>query len=134
YRDYVQPLADLVQKAQNTKGPASHAAHIALLRPLDPWAVAYLTVRVAMTQCLQRPDTDGVTVRRLCSAIGKAIHGELYLSQFAEMAEDLYFIISEDLGRRKAKSAEHRLATFKAQAEAKGFVFTEWGPGNKDQV
>lgn len=134
YRDYVQPLADLVQKAQNTKGPASHAAHIALLRPLDPWAVAYLTVRIAMTQCLQRPDTDGVTVRRLCSAIGKAIHGELYLSQFSELAEDLYFIISEDLGRRKAKSAEHRLATFKAQAAAKGFVFMEWGPGNKDQV
>jgi len=34
-------------------------------------------------------------------------------------AEDLYFIINEDLGRRKAKSAEHRIATFKAQAEAK---------------
>ena len=35
YRDYVQPLADLVQKAQATKGPAANAAHIALLRPLD---------------------------------------------------------------------------------------------------
>ena len=37
YRDYVQPLADLVQKAQATKGPAANAAHVALLRPLDPW-------------------------------------------------------------------------------------------------
>lgn len=134
YRDYVQPLADLVQKAQNTKGPAGHAAHVALLRPLDPWAVAYITVRQALNACLMGPDKGGATVRKLCSQIGKAIHGELYLSQFNELAEDLYFIISEDLGKRKARSAEHRLATFKAQAEAKGFVFTEWGPGNKDQV
>ena len=36
YRDYVQPLADLVQKAQATKGPAANAAHVALLRPIDP--------------------------------------------------------------------------------------------------
>ena len=35
YRDYVQPLADLVQKAQATKGPAANAAHVALPRPMN---------------------------------------------------------------------------------------------------
>ena len=43
YRNYVQPLAALVQRAQNTKGPAANAAHVALLRPLDPWGVAFIT-------------------------------------------------------------------------------------------
>lgn len=135
YRDYVQPLADLVQKAQNTKGPGRNAAHVSLLSPLDPWAVAYIAVRVTLNTIISAPpDKIGATVRKLASSIGRAVHAELYLSQFSELAEDLYFIINEDLGRRKAKSAEHRIATFKAQAEAKGFVFTEWGIGNKDQI
>lgn len=134
YRDYVQPLADLVQKAQATKGPAANAAHVALLRPIDPWAVAYIAVRVTMSMILAGHDKAGATVRKLCSAIGKAVHSELYLAQFDELAPDLFFIISEDLGRRKAKSAEHRVATFKAQASAKGMHFMEWGPGAKDQV
>ena len=134
YRDYVQPLADLVQKAQATKGPAANAAHVALLRPLDPWAVAYLAVRVTMSAIIAGHDRAGATVRKLCSAIGKTIHSELYLTQFDELAPDLFFIIDQDLGRRKAKSADHRLETFKAQAAAKGMVFMEWGPGAKDQV
>ena len=134
YRDYVQPLADLVQKAQSTKGPAANAAHVALLRPLDPWAVAYIAVRVTMSMILSGHDKAGATVRKLCSGIGKAVHSELYLAQFDELAPDLFFIISEDLGRRKAKSADHRIATFKAQAAAKGMHFMEWGPGAKDQV
>ena len=134
YRDYVQPLADLVQKAQATKGPAANAAHVALLRPIDPWAVAYLAVRVTMSMILSGRDKAGATVRKLCSGIGKAVHSELYLAQFYELAPDLFFIISEDLGRRKAKSADHRVATFKAQAAAKGMHFMEWGPGAKDQV
>lgn len=134
YRDFVQPLADLVQKAQAVKGPAANAAHIALLRPLDPWAVAYLAVRVTMSTICAGHDKVEATVRKLCSAIGKSVHSELYLTQFDELAPDLFFIIAQDLGRRKAKSAEHRVDTFKAQAAAKGMVFTEWGPGAKDQV
>ena len=134
YRDYVQPLADLVQKAQATRGPAANAAHVALLRPIDPWAVAYLAVRVTMSTICAGHDKIEATVRKLCSAIGKAVHSELYLAQFDELAPDLFFIIAQDLGRRKAKSAEHRVDTFKAQAEASGLVFTEWGPGAKDQV
>ena len=134
YRDYVQPLADLVQKAQATKGPASNAAHVALLRPLDPWAVAYLAVRVTMSAIIAGHDRAEATVRKLCSAIGKTVHSELYLTQFDELAPDLFFIIAQDLGRRKAKSADHRFETFKAQAAAKGMVFMEWGPGAKDQV
>lgn len=134
YRDYVQPLADLVQQAQAVRGPAANAAHVALLRPLDPWAVAYLAVRVTMSMILAGHDKAGATVRKLCSGIGKAVHSELYLTQFEELSPDLYFIISEDLCRRKAKSAEHRVATFKAQAAAKGMVFLEWGPGAKDQI
>lgn len=134
YRDFVQPLADLVQKAQAVKGPAANAAHIALLRPLDPWAVAYLAVRVTMSAICASHDKAEATVRKLCSAIGKSVHSELYLTQFDELAPDLFFIIAQDLGRRKAKSAEHRVDTFKAQAAAKGMVFTEWGPGAKDQV
>ena len=134
YRDFVQPLADLVQKAQAVKGPAANAAHIALLRPLDPWAVAYLAVRVTMSTICAGHDKVEATVRKLCSAIGKTVHSELYLTQFDELAPDLFFIIAQDLGRRKAKSAQHRVDTFKAQAAASGMVFTEWGPGAKDQV
>lgn len=116
YRDFVQPLADLVQKAQAVKGPAANAAHIALLRPLDPWAVAYLAVRVTMSTICASHDKVEATVRKLCSAIGKSVHSELYLTQFDELAPDLFFIVAQDLGRRKAKSAEHRVDTFKAQA------------------
>ena len=134
YRDFVQPLAALVQQAQAVKGPASNAAHIVLLRPLDPWAVAFIAVRVALNSILAPMDKEGATVRKMAFAIGKAVHSELYLAQFKELAPDLFFIISEDLTRRKGKSSDHRVETFKAQARAKGMVFLEWGVGNRDQI
>lgn len=134
YRDFVQPLAALVQQAQDTKGPAGHAAHIALLRPLDPWAVAFLSVRTVLSAVMVVTGEYRATVRHLCHAIGKALHCELYLTQFDEIAPDLYFIISEDLNRRRGTNAQHRYDTFRVQAEAKGMVFMEWGKGARDQV
>ena len=134
YRNFVQPLAALVQRAQNTKGPAANAAHVALLRPLDPWGVAFITVRTAINNIMSGDKNKTATVRGLMSAIGKAVHAEMYLTQFAALSPELFFIISEDLARRKAKNIEHKLATFKLQAKSMGQEYIEWGIGARDQV
>lgn len=135
YRDYVQPLAALVQQAQETRGPGRNAAHVALLGALDPWSVAYISVRVTMNAIIScPPDKTGATVRKLASSIGRAIHSELYLAQFEELKPDLYFTISEDLGRRKVQRVQNIIQAFRNSARAEGLVFQEWGPGAKDQI
>lgn len=133
-RDFVQPLAALVQQAQDSITPGRQQAHAVLLRGLDPWAVAYLSVRVTLNTVLSGDKATASTVRNLAMQIGKTLYAELYLTQFDELAPDLFFIINEDLNRRKGKDSMYRYDAFRKQAKAKGMHFAEWGQGSRDQV
>lgn len=135
YRLFVEPLAALIDEAKASKGAARLQAHVPLLQPLDSWAVAYLAVRTCLTSVLAWTSGDRkANSRNLATAIGKIIHSELYLAQFQELSPDLYFILSEDLGRRKSKDVAYRIAVFKDQARKAGMNIVEWGVGSRDQI
>ena len=135
YRLFVEPLAALIDEAKASKGASRLQAHVPLLQPLDSWAVAYLAVRTCLTSVLAWTSGDRkANSRNLATAIGKIIHSELYLAQFQELSPDLYFILSEDLGRRKSKDVAYRIAVFKDQARKAGMNIVEWGVGSRDQI
>ena len=131
YRDYVQPLAALVQEAQDSKTPGKQQAHVTLLRGLDPWTVAFVAVRTTLNIVAKRDDPH---VRMLVQNIGRAVHDELFLTQFDVSEPELYFTVVEDIKRRGGRSASYLTDMFRKQAAAKGFRFDAWGPGAVTQV
>lgn len=135
YRQFVEPLAILIDDAKGSKGAARFQAHVKLLEPLDSWAVAYLAVRCALTSVLTHSGgANGINVRSLSSHLGKTIHSELYLAQFQELSPDLYYILTEDLSKRRSKDVDYRIRVFKDQAKKAGLLIAEWGIGGKDQI
>ena len=140
YRDFVQPLAVLIEEAQQAKGAAMRQAHVVLLRGLDPWSIAYIAVRVVITSLMaprQGADKSAyteVSTWDMSARIGRSIHAELYLTQFAELAPDLYYIMDEHLFHRASKSTEHRIAAFRKAAATHGLALSDWGIGARQQV
>lgn len=130
FREFVEPLHLLIDASLAEKGAARRQAHAVLLRPLGSWGVAYIAVRIALNAALSSQQNT----RGLGYAIGKAVHTELYLTQFEHLSADLYFTLSEDLGRRKSKDIEHRLKVFKSQAKKAGVNIVEWDNYSRHQV
>jgi len=132
-RDYVLPLASVIKSDVNEKRAGAAKAHVSLLRPLDPEAVALLAVNTAVNCCLnvRASKTDN---RSVASTIGTAVHSELILSQIADDFPELYFTLSKDLARRQSKNERHRTKTMRLQAEKHGYVVIEWPVGAREQV
>lgn len=134
YREFVEPLKATIESAVLAKGAAQRQAHVKLLKALDPWAVAYIAVRVAINFTFVRGSKDNVSTRLLGYQIGKHVHSELFLAQFDNLSPELYHTLSEDLGRRRSKSLQHRLRVFKIEANRNGVEYVEWPIGAREQV
>lgn len=134
-RDYVLPLAWAITEDLNQTRAGGRAAHVALLRALDPEAVAYLAVRAALNKCMSAgKDPRDVNERAVGTAIGSAVHQELVLSQVAEHNPELYHTIDRDLTRRMSKNERHRVTVMRLQAKKAGIEFVEWPVGAREQV
>lgn len=130
YKQFVEPLKTDIENSLAGTGAARRQAHVVLLRSLDPWAVAYIATRVSLSAVL----ADEQNTRGLGYAIGRAIHTELYLSQFEALQPDLYFALANDLGRRKSKSIEHKYKVYRDQAKKVGLPIVEWDNNSRHQV
>ena len=130
YRDFVAPLASIIEDDRVPKGPGRFAAHVGMLRDLDANTLAYLTVRVTLSALMGPP----ITIRGLAYQIGMTVHQELVLDKFADQSPDLYHTLARDFGRRRSKSVRHRMTVFKMQAKASGIDVPEWGVGHRDTV
>lgn len=132
YREFVEPLKYVIERDLSATGAASRQAHVKLMRGMDTWALAYLSVRTLLNITL---NTNGhATVRRTGYALGRAIHTELYLTQFEMLSPDLFHVLSDELGRRRSQSVRHRLNVFKHGASQAGLEFVEWSIGAREQV
>lgn len=132
YREFVEPLKDVIERDLSAKGAASRQAHVKLMKGMDTWAVAYLAVRTLLNVTL---NTSGnATVRRTGYALGRAVHTELYLTQFEMLAPDLFHVLSDELGRRRSQSVRHRVTVFRHEATKAGIEFVEWSIGAREQV
>jgi DNA-directed RNA polymerase len=131
YRAFVQPLAEIIRKAVVSPEPGQGMAHVALLKPLDPDAVAYLAVRHALAALLTGEEQHH---RGLGYALGRTVHRELVLERFEDLAPDLYHTLAKDFARRMSKSERHRMAVYAMQAKKAGLDLNAWGIGARDQV
>ncbi len=130
YRDFVLPLAEVIEQDRIPKGPGRFAAHIRLLSGIDAVTLAYLTVRVTLGMVMGQK----ITIRALAHQIGATVHQELILDKFAEQSPDLYHTLSRDFGRRRSKSVRHRMTVFKMQAKSHGMEIPEWDVGHRHTV
>ncbi len=132
YREYVLPLADMVRESWEVKGAGRFQAHAALLKPLDPLAVAFLAVRSVLNSVLG--GLEHATLRRVSGAAGTIIHQELVLAQIATANPELYYTLANDFNRKRSKAVKHRMTVYKMQARKAGIDWAEWGVGARDQV
>ena len=131
YRTFVLPLAEGLRQEVFEQGPGAKRRESILLRDLDLNAVAFLTVRHAVNALMSPVDTHH---RKLAYALGRTVHRELVLSQFAESHPDLYHTLERDFARRLSKSDSHRMTAFMASAKSHGVDLFQWGIGSRDQV
>ena len=134
-REFVEPLAHAIRESVNAPGRAGPlVAHVALLRPLDPDAVAFLAVRSIIVNLCSGLNEYRDGHRRVGYQIGSTVHSELVLTQIEAAAPELYHTLVRDLGRRMSKQERHRMTVMKMQAKQRGIAWAEWSLGARDQV
>jgi DNA-directed RNA polymerase len=134
YRRWVLPLRDMITATlEEERGKAGRrAAHVALLQPLDATVSAFVAVRLTLVTLMADAEP---TARELASAIGRALHRELVLSVFEDIAPDLYYEVTHDLDRRRSKAERHRYNALMGAARNKGLTeFPEWQKHDREQL
>src|SRR5690606_6208693 len=74
FRRFVQPLAEMIKEGINRKGPGKRQAHVNLLTPINPEAVAFIAVRGVLTMIMQ--EGAGINARKVTHAIGQSVYHE----------------------------------------------------------
>lgn len=144
FNRYVMPLADIIRADIKTKKPGRNQAHVTLLEPMDPEAVAFLAVRAVLNDLLagnaksnnadDSAATPAVSGRELMTTVGRAVYHELMLSMFSEEAPELFYTLVNDLGRRLSKSERHRINVFRIKMKEAGVPVPEWGAAGTQQI
>lgn len=145
YNRYVMPLAAIIKADCGTKRPGRNQAHVTLLEPMDPEAVAFLAVRAVLNELLvgfkTKHNGDGdesgvvdVSGREVMTLIGKVVYHELMLSMFSEEAPELFYTLVNDLGRRMSKSERHRLNVFRIKMKEANIPVPDWGAAGTQQI
>lgn len=136
YRRFVLPLARMIEDDMIVKGPGARKAHVALLTPIDPEAVAFIAVRAVLSTLLSGQSADGPATKgsHLLNSIGNSVYHEYMLNHFAHVSPELFYTLVHDFERRRSKSERHKMTVFKMQARANGIEFNEWNIGAKEQV
>lgn len=136
YRRFVLPLAEIIKEDLAVKRAGRRQAHVKLLEPIDPEAVAFIAVRVCLTTLLAGigHDLEGGAGRAIVSEVGRSVYHEYLLQHFADAEPDLFHHLVNDFERRMSKNERHRMTVFKMQAKKAGVEFIEWGSSERDQV
>jgi DNA-directed RNA polymerase len=131
YRRYVLPLRDMIAEAVKETGkPGRRAAHIALLKPLDPASVAFIAIR----NTLVFATTSNVNARELARNTGTAVYRELVLAAFENMQPELYWEICHDIERRRSKDSRYKYRVVRDSANSRDIELPDWTPGEREQV
>lgn len=132
YRRFVLPLADMIREDLNTRKAGVAKAHVKLLAPLDPDAVAFLAVRGILTTLLNSNERH--TGRYIVNSVGRSIYHELLLKLFEHINPALFHALSNDFKSRLSTNERHRMTVFKMKAKENGIEFPEWGVAGVTQV
>lgn len=130
YREFVEPLQAFIAQEVGDGKAGRRAAHKGLLKPFEPWSVAYIAVRVVIDTLMSVEPTARVVSNR----IGQVLYNELYLEQFAGLSPDLYHVIDKGLGRNLSKDMSHRIRVYQAEVRKQGMELVQWPAGAREQV
>lgn len=132
FRRYVLPLARIIEDDLAEKKAGARAAHVVLLKPIDPDAVAFIAVRTILASLLS--GGESIKGNSLMHAVGNSVYHEYMLTHFEHVSPELFHTLVNDFERRRSKSERHRMTVFKMQARGNGIEWNEWGIGAKEQV
>lgn len=132
FRRWLIPVRDLIEASLAETGRAGRrAAHVALVKPLDPAAVAFIAVRQALVHTVSGAGDDA---RGLGREIGKALYSELVLATFEHINPELFWEVVHDLDKRRSKSVRHRFNTLRHSANSAEIEIPRWGMAEREQV
>ena len=132
YRRWLLPLMDVIGAEVASTGAAGRrAAHVGLLKPLDPASVAYIATRITLVTLLAEGFPD---VRSVGRAIGKALHGELVLSTFEHVEPEIFWQLQHNLDKRHSKAADHRVNVVRNAANSHKVELPQWSVPDREQV
>ncbi|CDL65264.1 DNA-directed RNA polymerase [Burkholderia phage Bp-AMP4] len=133
YRRYLLPLIDAIRESVAGTGKAGRRkAHVALLKPLDPAAVAFIAVRTALVSLLNKSDSDDARV--IGRFIGVAVYNELVFSLFENANPELYWEIVKDIERRNSTDARYKYRIIRDSANKRDMELPDWSPADREQV
>jgi len=133
YRRYLFPLIDVVKDSVVSTGKAGRRkAHVALLKTLDPAAVAFIAVRTTLVTLLNKTDSDDA--RMLGRFIGVAVYNELIFSLFEQAHPELYWEIVKDLDRRHSTDTRYKYRVIRDSANKRDMELPDWSPAEREQV
>jgi DNA-directed RNA polymerase len=131
-RRWLQPLADaLEEELKSTGKPGRRGAHVKLLRPLDPLAVAFHAIRELLSTTFASANRE---VRVLGRRIGKVLYEEMVLATFEHLEPELFWTVSRDLDRRRSKDIRHRYNTLRHEARGADIELPIWAGEDREQV
>jgi DNA-directed RNA polymerase len=132
YRRWLLPLADVIEAEVMSTGKAGRrAAHVSLLKPLDPRAVAHIAVRSILVSLLKDATQDSREVARL---MGRDIYGELVLATFEHIQPEIYWTLLHNLQKKQSKSTSHRVNVIRNAANTHDVEIPIWTAGDREQV
>ncbi|WP_321875699.1 DNA-directed RNA polymerase [Burkholderia cenocepacia] len=132
YRRWLLPLADVIEADVQSTGKAGRrAAHVALLKPLDPRAVAHIAVRSVLVEILQ---SGPGSVRNVARLIGRSVYGELVLATFEHLQPEIYWTLINNLEKRRSSAGNHRVNVIRNAANSHEVELPQWLPSDREQV
>jgi DNA-directed RNA polymerase len=132
YRRWLFPLRDRIEAEITTPKAGKYHAHVALLKPLDPASVAFLSVRHVLICALRY--TVGDDARAVARSLGTEIYRELVLAQVEHMSPELYWEIVNDIDRRNSKDARYKYRVIRDTANSREIKLPDWGPSEREKV
>ncbi|NUX98774.1 DNA-directed RNA polymerase [Paraburkholderia youngii] len=131
YRRWLLPLANVIEAEVASTGKAGRrAAHVALLKPLDPKAVAHIAVRSVLVSVMQ----DTGDVRTAARLLGRHVYGELVLATFEHDQPEIYWALMRNLAANKSTAATHRVNVIRNAANSHEVELPQWLPSDREQV
>lgn len=129
YRRFIQPLADSISTYVTTIKRGVHGGAKTLLRPHDPLALAFITVRACLAGAI-----DGQGLSSLSATIGRQVYGETLLAAVEHIEPALYYTVINDLQKRRSEDDTYRIAAFRQAAKDIGTPLPDWSTEERMQV
>lgn len=136
-RRYLQRLSETISLdiTEELGVPGRSKQYAVLLKNMDPDVLALVTLDTVIEHLeLSDEEEDSVPLGSMATAIGRAIHSEILLTEFKDISPDLFEVLTNSLKSRMSKNLRHKMTVYKLQAADQGLELPEWTTAQRAQV